>query len=161
MEAALLQTCTDVAAIAFPEIQGLPLPDWIGMRAPMSPPSGGEPQTLDVLINGRLGPSQLLADLDTGQTIGAVHRKGQLLASVAGELVGIVDPMRAAGGLYENYDADGNLVDPGYSVDVGPTVNTVAVLNANKIAAVLALRVSPVGTLIDLTIVKAGLTATV
>lgn len=92
------------------------------------------------------------------QTIDA---KGQLLASVAGELVGIVDPMRAAGGLYENYDADGNLVDPGYSVDVGPTVNTVAVLNANKIAAVLALRVSPVGTLIDLTIVKAGLTATV
>lgn len=90
-----------------------------------------------------------------------IDGKGQLLASVAGELVGIVDPMRAAGGLYENYDADGNLVDPGYSVDVGPTVNTLAVLNANKIAAVLALRVSPVGTLIDLTIVKAGLTATV
>lgn len=91
------------------------------------------------------------------QTIDA---KGQLLASVAGELVGIVDPMRAAGGLYERIEGD-TLVDPGYSVDVGPTVNTLAVLNQNKIAAVLALRVSPVGTLIDLTIVKAGLTATV
>ena len=89
-----------------------------------------------------------------------IDGKGQLLASVAGELVGLLDPMRAAGGLYERV-VDGTVIDPGYSVDVGPTVNTTAVLNANTIAAVIALRVSPVGTLIDVTIVKAGLTATV
>lgn len=89
-----------------------------------------------------------------------IDGKGQLLASVAGELVGLLDPMRAAGGLYERF-VDGTRVDPGYSVDVGPTVNTEAVLAANTVAAVVALRVSPVGTLIDLTIVKAGLTATV
>lgn len=89
-----------------------------------------------------------------------IDGKGQLLASVASTLVGILDPMRAAGGLYER-TVDGQQVDPGYSVDVGPTVNTDAVLAANKVAAVVALRVSPVGTLIDLTIVKAGLTATV
>lgn len=89
-----------------------------------------------------------------------IDSKGQLLASVAGELVGVVEPMRAAGGLYELI-VDGQQVDPGYSVDVGATVNTAAVLNANKVAAVLAVRVSPVGELIDLTIVKAGLTATV
>lgn len=89
-----------------------------------------------------------------------IDGKGQLLASVASELVGILDPMRAAGGLYERI-IDGEQIDPGYSVDVGPTVNTEAVLSANKIAAVVAMRVSPVGTLIDVTIVKAGLTATV
>ena len=89
-----------------------------------------------------------------------IDGKGQLLASVASTLVGILDPMRAAGGLYER-TVNGEQVDPGYSVDVGPTVNTDAVLAANKVAAVVALRVSPVGTLIDLTIVKAGLTATV
>lgn len=89
-----------------------------------------------------------------------IDGKGQLLASVASTIVGILDPMRAAGGLYER-TVDGQQVDPGYSVDVGPTVNTDAVLAANKVAAVVALRVSPVGTLIDLTIVKAGLTATV
>ena len=89
-----------------------------------------------------------------------IDGKGRLLASVASTLVGILDPMRAAGGLYER-TVDGQQVDPGYSVDVGPTVNTDAVLAANKVAAVVALRVSPVGTLIDLTIVKAGLTATV
>lgn len=89
-----------------------------------------------------------------------IDGKGQLLAKVAGTLVGVLDPMRAAGGLYERI-VDGEQIDPGYSVDVGPTVNTDAVLASNKIAAVIALRVSPVGTLIDLTIVKAGLTATV
>lgn len=89
-----------------------------------------------------------------------IDGKGQLLASVAGELVGLLDPMRAAGGLYERF-VDGQRVDPGYSVDVGDTVNTAAVLASNTIAAVVALRVSPVDTLIDLTIVKAGLTATV
>lgn len=89
-----------------------------------------------------------------------IDGKGQLLASVAAELVGLLDPMRVAGGLYER-EVDGAQVDPGYSVDVGPTVNTDAVLNANKIAAVVALRVSPVGSLIDVTIVKAGLAASV
>lgn len=89
-----------------------------------------------------------------------IDGKGQLLAGVAAELIGIVDPMRAAGGLYEQI-IDGEQIDPGYSVDVGETVNTAAVLASNKVAAVLALRVSPVGSLIDLTIVKAGLTASV
>lgn len=89
-----------------------------------------------------------------------IDGKGQLIASVAAELVGILDPIRAAGGLYERI-VDGQQVDPGYSVDVGETVNTLAVLNANKVAAVVALRVSPVGSLIDVTIVKAGLTASV
>jgi hypothetical protein len=89
-----------------------------------------------------------------------IDGRGQLLASVYSELVGILEPMRAAGGLFERI-VDGAQLDPGYSVDVGETVNTLAVLNANKIAAVIALRVSPVGSLIDVTIVKAGLTATV
>lgn len=89
-----------------------------------------------------------------------IDSSGRLLASVAAELVGIVDPYRAAGGLYARV-VNGEQLDPGYSVDVGPAVNTEAVLRNNSIAAVLALRVSPVGTLIDLTIVKAGLGASV
>lgn len=86
--------------------------------------------------------------------------KGQLLGSVAADLVGILDPMRQAGGLYPRI-VDGQQLDPGYSVDVGPTVNSTAVLNSNTVAAVVALRVSPVGSLVDVTIVKAGLTANV
>lgn len=90
-----------------------------------------------------------------------IDGKGQLLSNVAGTLVGLLDPMRAAGGLYERTAEDGSQIDPGYSVDVGDTVNTDAVLNANSIAAVVAMRVSPVGSLISVTIVKAGLTASV
>ncbi len=91
----------------------------------------------------------------------SIDGKGQTLYAVAGVLTGVVEPMRAAGGLYELIAADGSQIDPGYSIDVGPTVNTLALLGQNKIAAQLAVRVSPVGTLIDLTIVKAGLTANV
>ena len=115
------------------------------------------------LLTGRDVLNYVAAEADTrlerfvGRTIDG---KGQLLASVAAELVGILDPMRQAGGLYERV-VDGELIDPGYSVDVGDTVNTAAVLNANTAAAVVALRVSPTAALIDLTIVKAGLTATV
>lgn len=90
-----------------------------------------------------------------------IDGQGRLLSLVASTLVGLVDPMRAAGGLYERFDDNGEQVDPGYSVDVGPTVNTDAVLAQNTISAVLAARVSPVGTLIRLTIVKAALTASV
>lgn len=91
----------------------------------------------------------------------SIDGKGQLYGEVEAELIGLVDPMARAGGLFANVDDEGNVLDPGYGVDTGPTVNTQAVQNANTVAAVLAVRVSPVGTLIDLTIVKAGLTASV
>jgi hypothetical protein len=89
-----------------------------------------------------------------------IDGRGQLLGRVASTLVGMVDPIRQAGGLYERI-VGGDLQDPGYSVDVGPSVNTDAVLASNEVHAVLAVRVSPVGQLIDLTIVKSGLTASV
>ncbi|MEG1971249.1 MAG: hypothetical protein RR101_14150, partial [Burkholderiaceae bacterium] len=90
-----------------------------------------------------------------------IDGKGMLYASVQADLIGILEPMRAAGGLYERTAEDGTQVDPGYSVDVGATVNTIAVQQSNTVAAVIALRVSPVGELIDVTIVKAALGATV
>lgn len=90
-----------------------------------------------------------------------IDSSGRLYASIAGECIGVLDPMRVAGGLYASYAEDGTQIDPGYSVDTGPTVNTTAVIQANTVAVVVALRVSPVGTLIDVTIVKAGLTASV
>lgn len=90
-----------------------------------------------------------------------IDGRGQLLGRVRSTLVGMVDPMRAAGGLYPRSNASGEQIDPGYSVDVSEAVNPPALLQQNKIAAVLAVRVSPVGSLIELTIVKTGLTASV
>lgn len=88
-----------------------------------------------------------------------IDGRGQLLSRVASTLVGLLDPIRAVGGLYERLNASGEQVDPGYSIDVGPSVNTDAVLGAGKIAARVSVRVSPSASLVDLTIVKAGFTA--
>jgi hypothetical protein len=90
-----------------------------------------------------------------------IDGRGQLLGRIASTLVGMVDQVRQAGGLFERIDESGEQIDPGYSVDVGPAVNTPDVFAENQVHAVLAVRVSPVGTLIDLTIVKSGLTANV
>jgi len=86
-----------------------------------------------------------------------VDRKGQLLSSINAALVGLVEPIRAAGGLFENYDADNELVDPGYRVETGSTVNTTTTLANNEVRALLLVRVSPAGGLVSLNIVKVGL----
>ncbi len=90
-----------------------------------------------------------------------IDGRGHLLRDVEAELVGLLDPLRQLGGLFERISEDGTSLDPGYSVDVSPAVNTPSVLASNEIRAVVAVRVSPVGQLVSLTIVKAGLGATV
>lgn len=88
-----------------------------------------------------------------------IDNKGQLLSAVQAELIGMVDPIREAGGLFENYDDDGNIIDPGYLVQTGPDVNTAQSLANNEIHARLLVRVSPVAGLVSLTIVKVGVLA--
>lgn len=82
-----------------------------------------------------------------------VDARGHLFSAIEGELIGILEPMRQAGGLYERI-ADGVTIDNGYVVDTGPSVNTAAVLANNEVRADVAVRVSPVGELITLTVTK-------
>lgn len=89
-----------------------------------------------------------------------IDGRGQLYAEVAGTASGILAELAQGGGLFPLV-VDGREVDPGYSVDVGPSVNTSEVQRRNAVAVVMALRVSPVGSLVDVTIIKAGLTAAV
>lgn len=95
-----------------------------------------------------------------------VHRvidgRGQLFAEMAGVLVGVLEPIRAAGGIFERTDQiSREVIDPGYSVDVGPNVNTLATMAGNEARAVVAVRLSPNAALVNLTIVKVGLAAAV
>lgn len=116
------------------------------------------------LLIGRDTLNVLAADalVQLEQYVGrTIDPHGHLYAEVAGTLKGIVAGFAKAGGLYALRAPNGEELDPGYGVDVGPAVNTTEVRQANRIAAVLAVRVSPVGSLIDLTIVKAGLTAAI
>jgi hypothetical protein len=90
-----------------------------------------------------------------------IDGRGHLFRDIEAELVGLLDPLRALGGLYERLAEDGTELDPGYSVDVGPAVNTPTVLQRNEVRANVAARVSPVGQLITVTIVKSALGANV
>lgn len=86
-----------------------------------------------------------------------IDPKGQTLAAIQGELIGMVDPIREAGGLYERMTEEGEEIDPGYIVVVDQTNNTKETLARNEIHAELAVRISPVGSLIRLTITKVGI----
>lgn len=83
-----------------------------------------------------------------------IDGSGRLLAIVNGELVGILEPIARAGGLFALGDDD-----PGYRVDTGPGVNPPEQLAANRLAAVLGARPSPTAEIIDLTIVRAAATS--
>ena len=76
-------------------------------------------------------------------------------------LVGLLEPIRLAGGLYEAFDVDGNQVDPGYSVEVSDALNPVTQLAEGLVKARIGVRVSSVGDRIELVIVKSNLTSSV
>lgn len=86
-----------------------------------------------------------------------IDAKNQLLSAINAELVGIVEPMRQAGGLYEQIDANGQQIDPGYLVETGNTVNSTQSLAKNEVRARLSVRLSPTGALVSLDIVKVSL----
>lgn len=90
-----------------------------------------------------------------------IDGKGRLLAAVNAELVGMCEPIRALGGLFELVDGEGNTIDPGYRVDTGQNVNSIASLANNEIRARLAIRISPIGALVSLVITKVGVTASI
>jgi hypothetical protein len=90
---------------------------------------------------------------------GVIDSSGHLLSAVRGTLVGVVQPMGDAGGLFAHYDVEGKQVDPGWSVDTDASINTVPVLAQNQVLARVGVRVSPTAALILLTVTKAAVTA--
>lgn len=90
-----------------------------------------------------------------------IDGRGHFLGRIETAVLGVLEPLRKAEALYPATDEVGVELDPGYSVDVGPTVNTPALLAANRAAVVAGVRISPVGAVIEALFVKAGLTAAV
>lgn len=86
-----------------------------------------------------------------------IDGRGQLLSAIDAELVGMVAPYAAKGGLFARVNNVGDEIDPGYRVETGTHLNPPASLAQNKITARLSVRVSPTGDLIQLTITKVGL----
>jgi len=91
-----------------------------------------------------------------------IDGRGHLLARLSAIMVGLLEPIRVAGGVFEKFAPDGTTqIDPGYSVNVGPSVNPVASLQQQRAAVQVAIRPSPAASLIQLTIIEVGLAAAV
>lgn len=89
-----------------------------------------------------------------------IDARGHLQSRVNGSLVGLLDPLSQAGGLFPLVDvATGQQIDPGYKVETGSSVNTADNIAKNKLAARVSVRISPSGALITLTIVKTPTTS--
>ncbi len=88
-----------------------------------------------------------------------IDGRGNLFGRIRASLKALLDPMRIAGGLYEAYDDEGKLVDPGYSVVVNSSNNPNSQLATGLVKASVGVRVSGVADLIEVEVTKSNLTA--
>jgi len=90
-----------------------------------------------------------------------IDGRGNLFGNMRASIKAFLEPIRLAGGLYEAYDEDGKLVDPGFSVVVDSTNNPTTQLATGLVKAQVGVRVSSVADQIQITIAKSNLTAPV
>lgn len=80
---------------------------------------------------------------------------------VEARLIGLLDPIRTAGGLFEAFDTEGNQVDAGYSVQVTDDLNPITQLATGVVKAKVGVRISSIADRIEIEIVKSNLTTSV
>lgn len=89
-----------------------------------------------------------------------IDPRGHVFADLRRDLLGLGERLAAAGSLYAKVDPVTRLqVDPGYSVDTGPDVNTPATIAARQINGVLSIRVTPGGETVNITVQKVALSS--
>lgn len=81
--------------------------------------------------------AQLVGDSFIGQLVNQ-----RTLGDFEGALIGLLAPYVAGGALYTGYGVDGEEVDPGYILDLGPDVNTPQTMAAGQVNARIALRLT-------------------
>jgi hypothetical protein len=90
-----------------------------------------------------------------------IDGRRSVFGQVEGALIGLLEPLRTAGGLYEAFDVDGNQLDAGYSVEVTDALNPVTQLANGTVRAKVGVRVSSVADRIEVEVVKSNLTSSV
>ena len=90
-----------------------------------------------------------------------IDGRNRVFADVEARLIGILEPLRINGALYESFDQFGNRIDYGYTVKCDPSLNPLANLANGTVTARVGLRVSSVGDSIEVSIVKSNLTTSV
>lgn len=87
-------------------------------------------------------------------TFRGIDARGHIFADLGAILAGIGSELRDAGALYPSTTPDGIEVDPGYAVDVSAAVNTSDTIAAGEVNGVLAIRPTPTGSLVNVTVTK-------
>lgn len=90
-----------------------------------------------------------------------IDSRGGLFGEITGRLKAICENMKTLGALYEGFNENGVLVDPGYVVKCDSSINSNASLAEGIVTAQLGVRVSSIGDTINVTIVKSNLTSSV
>lgn len=90
-----------------------------------------------------------------------IDGRRSVFGRVEARLIGILEPIRSAGGLYEGFADDGRPIDPGYSVEVSDALNPITQLAEGIVRAKIGVRVSSVGDRIEIDVIKSNLTSSV
>jgi hypothetical protein len=88
---------------------------------------------------------------------GVLDGRNAIFAEIASRLTSIIEPIRIAGGLYEAFDATGKRMDYGYTVKCDNGLNPASQLAEGTIKARVGLRVSTIGELIQVDILKSNI----
>ena len=86
-----------------------------------------------------------------------IDGRGNLFGRIRASLVNFLDPMRTAGGLYEAYNDEGQMIDPGYTVTINKTNNPNNQLAQGIVKASIGVRVAGVVDLIEVEVTKSTL----
>jgi len=100
---------------------------------------------------------QVLEDL----LFSPIDGRSALFSQVEARLVNMLEPIRVAGGLFEAFDAEGQRIDYGYSVQVDDAINPVSQLASGLVKAKVGIRVSSTSDQIQVDVTKSNLTASV
>lgn len=90
-----------------------------------------------------------------------IDGRNTIFSNIEARLIAILASMRDTGALYPAFDANGRLLDPGFTVKCDATINPASQLNDGIVKARVGLRVSSIGDQIQIDIVKSNLTSTV
>ncbi len=90
-----------------------------------------------------------------------IDGRSALFSRIEAKLVGILEPLRTAGGLFEAFNPSGERIDYGYTVQVNEAINPLSQLAGGLVRAKIAMRVASVADMIEVTVTKSNLTASV
>jgi len=90
-----------------------------------------------------------------------IDGRNTIFSNISARLVAILASMRDTGALYPAFDANGRLLDPGFTVKCDASINPASQLNEGLVKARVGLRVSSIGDQIQIDIVKSNLNSSV